>query len=137
MGETMNHRADRKFLVVDDHADLRRLTAMMVEGLGYSCPDTAASGEEALRMLRATRYDFVITDINMPGMNGFMLLRAIKDDPALRGIPVLIMSTHPEELYSEAAILRGAVGYLAKPLSSTRLRAIVVQTLPEPAHPPE
>lgn len=129
--------SQRKFLIVDDCPDLCRLTAIMVEGLGYSSPDTAASGEEALGMLRTKRYDFVISDINMPGMNGFMLLRVIKEDPVLRPIPVLIMSTHPEELYSEAAILRGAIGYLTKPLSSAALGMVIARAFPESAHPSE
>lgn len=129
--------AELKFLVVDDYPDLSRLTAIMLEGLGYPPPDTAASGEEALQMLRAKRYGFVITDINMPGMNGFMLLRAIKEDPVLRPIPVLVMSTHPEQLYSEAAIFRGAVGYLTKPLTSAALKVIITRAFPETVHPPE
>ncbi len=124
-----------RFLVVDDYPDLQQLAVLALAGLGYSNVDTAADGQEALEKLRAGRYDFVLSDINMPRMNGFMLLRAIKEDPALRRVPVLIMSTHPERDYSEAAILRGAVGYLEKPIRRPALDAIIKRAFAGSAEP--
>ena len=127
--------SEMKFLVVDDYPDLRRLVVMVLEDLGYPLVETAVDGQEALEKLHAGRYDLVLSDINMPRMNGFMLLRAIKEDAALRHVPVLIMSTHPENQYSEAAIIRGAVGYLEKPVSARTLRPLIERALADPSRP--
>ena len=133
--ETDVNPTESRILVVEDYPDLRRLTVMMLNGLGYPTVETAGDGVEALERLRISRYHFVLSDVNMPRMNGFMLLRAIKSDAALCHLPVLIMSTHPEEQYSEAAILCRAVGYLMKPFLPAALDGIIKRALADLAEP--
>lgn len=129
------NQSELKFLVVDDYPDLQQLAVIALEHLGYTQVETAMDGQEALEKLRAGRYDLVLSDINMPRVNGFMLLRALKEDPALQHVPVLIMSTHPENQYSEAAIIRGAIGYLEKPVSARTLRPLIERALANPSRP--
>ncbi len=117
--------SEPRFLVVDDYPDLRRLSAMAIESLGYARVDQAASGEEALRLLRAEQYDFVLSDVNMPGMNGFMLLRTIREDATLRRIPVLLMTAAGDTKYAESALQRGALGCLDKPVRHAVLGPII------------
>lgn len=121
--------SELRFLVVDDYPDLRRLSALVIESLGYGPVDQAASGEEALAMLRAGQYAFVLSDVQMPGMNGFMLLRTIQSDPALRHIPVLLMTAGGGSPYAEAALQRGALGCIEKPVKTALLDTIIRQSL--------
>lgn len=121
--------AEQKILVVDDYPSFRDLTRLMLVEAGYVQTRTAVDGVEALALLRAEEHHLVITDINMPRMNGFMLLRAIKEDPVLRPLPVFIMSTHAEQQYVEAALLRGAAGYLTKPFKPVELDQAIRQAL--------
>lgn len=132
--ETDVNQSELRFLVVDDYPDFRQLAVIALATLGYAAVDTAKDGQEALEKLRSGHYDFVLSDISMPRMSGFMLLRAIKGDLALRHLPVLIMSTYPEREYREVAILRGAVDYLEKPLSKKTLGSIIQKVLADPAY---
>ena len=106
-----------------------RIVRGLLKEIGCPQIGEAEDGSQALEMLKTQHFDFVVSDINMPRMNGFMLLRAIKEDPALQHVPVLIMSTHAAHQYSEASIIRGAVGYLEKPVSARTLRPLIERAL--------
>ena len=70
---------DMKFLIVDDFSTMRRIVRGLLKEIGYNNAEEAEDGVEALSMLKQAKYDFVVSDINMPNMNGFELLKAIKE----------------------------------------------------------
>ena len=84
--------ADMKFLVVDDFSTMRRIVRGLLKEIGYGNAEEAEDGAVALNMLKAAKFDFVVSDINMPVMNGFELLSAIKKDDTLKHLPVLMVT---------------------------------------------
>ena len=81
-----------RFLVVDDFSTMRRIVRNLLKESGYAEADEAEDGVAALQKLRALKFDFVVSDINMPNMNGFQLLAEIKKDEKLKHIPVLMVT---------------------------------------------
>ncbi|MDH5340945.1 MAG: response regulator, partial [Rubrivivax sp.] len=88
----MSNPSDLKFLIVDDFSTMRRIVRGLLKEMGCTQADEAEDGVAALAMLKAQKYDFVISDINMPKMNGFDLLRAIKAEDSLKHLPVLMVT---------------------------------------------
>ncbi|KAI1696308.1 response regulator receiver domain-containing protein [Ditylenchus destructor] len=78
---------DMKFLIVDDFSTMRRIVRGLLKEIGYNNAEEAEDGVEALSMLKQAKFDFVVSDINMPNMNGFELLKAIKEDATLSTSP--------------------------------------------------
>jgi two-component system chemotaxis response regulator CheY len=112
---------DMKFLVVDDFATMRRIVRSLLKESGYGNVDEAEDGAMALQMLKAGKYDFVISDINMPNMNGFEMLRQIRAQPNLKELPVLMVTAEAkkEDIINAAQI--GASGYIVKPFTKAVL----------------
>src|SRR5437667_12751659 len=104
-------------LIVDDspvmRTFIRRVITLGAIGVG-ECRD-AANGEEALALLREQWMDLILTDINMPGMNGEQLLRSLQDDQLLSTIPVIVVSTDASRNRTQQMLDLGAKGYIAKP----------------------
>ena len=117
----MNHIAELKFLVVDDFSTMRRIVRGLLKEMGCSHVEEAEDGSVALQMLRANKYDFVVSDINMPNMNGFDLLKAVKADAALRHIPVLMVTAEARKEDIVLAAQSGAAGYVVKPFTKATL----------------
>jgi DNA-binding SARP family transcriptional activator/CheY-like chemotaxis protein len=111
-----------RVLVVDDSAVNRRLLVAALTGLGHQA-HAVANGRAALEVLRAGGFDVVLLDLLMPVMDGFATLAAIKGDPALEHVPVIMVSAVPELDSVVRCIDLGATDYLAKPFSSAVLRA--------------
>jgi two-component system chemotaxis response regulator CheY len=112
---------DLKFLVVDDFSTMRRIVRGLLKELGYNNCDEAEDGNDALNKLRATRFDFVVTDINMPNMNGFELLKSIRTDETLKHIPVLMVTAEAKKEDIVLAAQSGANGYIVKPFTKATL----------------
>lgn len=112
---------DMKFLVVDDFATMRRIVRNLLKESGYGNVDEAEDGAMALQMLKDNKYDFVISDINMPNMNGFEMLRQIRAQPELKLLPVLMVTAEAkkEDIINAAQI--GASGYIVKPFTKAVL----------------
>ena len=127
--------SERRFLVVDDYPELGDLICMLLSNLGYPYADKVVDGVGALERLHAFRYDFVISDINMPRMNGFQLLRAIKSDESLRYLPVLIVSANASRESINMALRLGAIDCLMKPVAEKALKEIVQKVWANPARP--
>lgn len=106
-----------RILVVDDFATLRRVLRMQLRELGFDSVQEAGDGLAALEKLRAETFDFVITDIGMPGMNGFELLGAIRKEDRWRGLPVLMVTAEARKDEIVRAAAEGAAGYIVKPFS--------------------
>jgi two-component system chemotaxis response regulator CheY len=119
--ETLPDRTSLKFLVVDDFSTMRRIVRGLLAEMGCRQAEEAEDGVVALNMLRSGRYDFVVSDINMPNMNGFDLLKAIKADDALRHVPVLMVTAEARKEDIVLAAQSGASGYIVKPFTRAAL----------------
>ncbi|TSE34806.1 chemotaxis response regulator CheY [Tepidimonas charontis] len=113
--------ADIRFLIVDDFSTMRRIVRNLLKELGHADADEAEDGAAALHKLRNGRFDMVITDINMPNMNGFELLTQIKSDEKLKHIPVLMVTAEARKEDIIAAAQGGAAGYIVKPFTKATL----------------
>lgn len=113
--------ATTRFLVVDDFTTMRRILRNLLSELGFRQVDEASDGRMALEMLRQNSYDFVISDINMPRINGYELLRQIRADAALKELPVLLITSEASKDDVLQAIRLGANGTILKPLTKSSL----------------
>ena len=112
---------DMKFLIVDDFSTMRRIVRGLLKEIGYNNAEEAEDGTVALNMLKSTKYDFVVSDINMPNMNGFELLAAVKADDVLKHIPVLMVTAEARKEDIVRAAQDGAAGYIVKPFTKATL----------------
>ena len=110
-----------RFLIVDDFSTMRRIVRNLLKESGFSDADEAEDGLVALHKLQASKFDFVVTDINMPNMNGFQLLNAIKGDDKLKHLPVLMVTAEARKEDIVAAAQGGAAGYIVKPFTKATL----------------
>lgn len=110
-----------KFLVVDDFSTMRRIVRNLLKELGFANVDEAEDGVVALQMLRSGSYDFIISDWNMPNMDGLTLLQTIRADEALKKIPVLMVTAEAKKENIVAAAQAGANGYVVKPFTAATL----------------
>ncbi len=121
-----------RFLVVDDFSTMRRIVRNLLKESGYAEADEAEDGVIALSKLRASKFDFVVSDINMPNMNGFQLLAEIKKDEKLKHLPVLMVTAEARKEDIVAAAQQGAAGYIVKPFTKAtledKLNNILVKT---------
>lgn len=121
--------AELKFLIVDDFATMRRIVRNILKEIGYQNVDEAEDGQEALKKLRAGAFDFVVSDINMPNMNGFDLLRQIRTDDALKSLPVLMVTAEAKKEDIIMAAQAGASGYIVKPFTKATLEEKLAKIL--------
>jgi len=121
--------AEMKFLVVDDFATMRRIVRNLLKEIGYSNADEAEDGVAALQKLKTGGFDFVVSDINMPNMNGFDLLKSIRAEPALNGLPVLMVTAEAKKEDILLAVQSGASGYIVKPFTKATLEEKLVKIL--------
>ena len=113
-----------RILVVDDSLSIRRVVGQMLTRWGHLV-DTAGDGYEALELLQENRYDVVITDLEMPRVNGFELLDEVRRRPDLRQTPVFVLTSRAGEKHQALAAELGASGYLTKPLEETKLQSLL------------
>ena len=112
---------DLKFLIVDDFSTMRRIVRGLLKEMGCNNAEEAEDGAIALSMLKAQKFDFVVSDINMPNMNGFQLLAEIKADEKLKHLPVLMVTAEARKEDIVAAAQGGAAGYIVKPFTKATL----------------
>lgn len=111
-----------KILVVDDFSTMRRIIKNLLRDLGFSNADEADDGNTALPMLQTGKYDFLVTDWNMPGMTGIDLLRAVRADDNLKSLPVLMVTAEAKRDQIVAAAQAGVNGYVVKPFTAAVLK---------------
>jgi two-component system, chemotaxis family, chemotaxis protein CheY len=119
-----------RFLVVDDFMTMRRVLCQLLHEIGFDDVDQVADGAAALERLGVEIADVVITDIEMPTMNGFELLDSIKKDPRLKHVPVLMVTAEARKDEIVRAVQAGAAGYLVKPFSRAVLEERLRQIAP-------
>jgi len=117
----MSISTDMKFLIVDDFSTMRRIVRGLLKEIGYNNAEEAEDGAVALTMLQRGKFDFVVSDINMPNMNGFDLLSAIKKDENLKRLPVLMVTAEARKEDIVRAAQDGAAGYIVKPFTKATL----------------
>ena len=117
----MNTPTELKFLIVDDFSTMRRIVRGLLKEMGCNNAEEAEDGQVALAMLKNAKFDFVVSDINMPNMNGFQLLQAVKADDALKHIPVLMVTAEARKEDIVLAAQSGAAGYIVKPFTKATL----------------
>ena len=117
----MSANKSMKFLVVDDFSTMRRIIRNLLKEAGYENVDEAENGAIALRKLQGGDFEFVISDINMPEMNGFELLESIRADAAIGKLPVLMVTAEARKEDIVRAAQSGASGYIVKPFTKATL----------------
>lgn len=110
-----------KILVVDDFSTMRRIVRNLLKELGFLNVQEAEDGVDALRKLRAEKFDFVVSDWNMPNMTGIDLLREIRKDNELKHLPVLMVTAEAKKENIIEAAQAGASGYVVKPFTAVTL----------------
>ncbi|MBL8289205.1 MAG: chemotaxis response regulator CheY [Rubrivivax sp.] len=131
----MSNTTDLKFLIIDDFSTMRRIVRGLLKEMGCNNADEAEDGVVALNMLKSTKYDFVVSDINMPNMNGFDLLKAIKADESLKHLPVLMVTAEARKEDIVQAAQCGAAGYIVKPFTKATLEEKVHKIMQKLAAP--
>lgn len=111
-----------KILVVDDFSTMRRIIKNLLRDLGFSNADEADDGNSALPMLQTGKYDFLVTDWNMPGMTGIELLQHVRADENLKTLPVLMVTAEAKRDQIVAAAQAGVNGYVVKPFTAAVLK---------------
>jgi two-component system chemotaxis response regulator CheY len=118
-----------KILITEDSPTMRSLLISTIEALEEYGIVEAASGFEALRLLPREKVDLIITDINMPDINGLELISYVKNNPHYREIPLFIISTERSERDMEKGLALGADEYLTKPFDPARLQELIKRYL--------
>lgn len=116
-------------LAVDDSKTMRDMVSFTLRGAGYTVIE-AENGVSALRALQGQKIDVVITDVNMPEMDGITLVRRLRGLPAHTGTPILILTTESEQSKKEEGRSAGATGWIVKPFSPEKLLQIVAKVCP-------
>jgi len=118
----------KRILAVDDSPSVRQMVKLTLSGAGYDIVE-AGDGAEGLSKARASTLDMVVTDLNMPVMNGLSLIRELRKLPAYRGVPILFLTTESDPEMKQQAKAAGATGWITKPFQQDQLVAIVRKVL--------
>ena len=111
-----------KILIVDDFSTMRRIIKNLLRDLGFNNTQEADDGKSGLPMLQTGNFDFLITDWNMPGMTGIDLLKAVRADEKLAGLPVLMVTAEAKKDQIVEAAQAGVNGYIVKPFTAQTLK---------------
>ena len=111
-----------KILIVDDFSTMRRIIKNLLRDLGFTNTSEADDGTTALPMLESGNYDFLVTDWNMPGMQGIDLLKAVRANPELASLPVLMVTAESKKDQIIEAAQAGVNGYVVKPFTAATLK---------------
>lgn len=111
-----------KILVVDDFSTMRRIIKNLLRDLGFNNTEEADDGTTALPMLQSGKFDFLVTDWNMPGMQGIDLLKAVRSDDSLKNLPVLMVTAEAKRDQIVEAAQAGVNGYVVKPFTAATLK---------------
>ncbi|MBW6531197.1 response regulator [Sphingomonas citri] len=115
-------------LTVDDSASLRMAIRIALTGAGYTVTE-ACDGADGLARATATRFDLIVTDLNMPNMDGLSMIRALREQPAQAGVPIIFLSTESDAEVKAQAKAAGATGWLVKPFEPEQLIRVVQKVL--------
>ncbi|PWC88732.1 Fis family transcriptional regulator [Azospirillum sp. TSO5] len=111
-------------MTVDDSRTMRDMVSFTLRGAGYEVVE-AADGQQAMSAIAATKVDLVITDLNMPVMDGLTLIRKLRAIPAHRTLPILMLTTEADESKKAEGRAAGATGWIVKPFNPDKLVSVV------------
>ncbi len=111
-----------KILIVDDFSTMRRIIKNLLRDLGFNNTSEADDGQTALPMLKSGKFDFLVTDWNMPGMDGLSLLKEVRSDDNLCEMPVLMVTAEAKREQIVVAAEAGVNGYVVKPFTAITLK---------------
>lgn len=111
-----------KILIVDDFSTMRRIIKNLLRDLGFNDTTEADDGQTALPMLQTGKFDFLVTDWNMPGMDGLTLLKTVRADENLKDMPVLMVTAEAKREQIVIAAQAGVNGYIVKPFTAVTLK---------------
>jgi two-component system chemotaxis response regulator CheY len=120
--ETLPDRTSLKFLVVDDFSTMRRIVRNLLKELGFTNVDEAEDGAAALSKLRQGGFEVVVSDWNMPNMDGLTLLQTMRADTELESLPFLMITADAKKEHVAAAVQAGASSCIAKPFTAATLQ---------------
>lgn len=120
---------DLKILIVDDSPTMRRILVNTVVKAGYLSVKEAEDGRDALAKMMAGKFDLLMTDWNMPNMNGLELVEAVRADANLKGIPILMVTTRNMKDDIVTAIKSGVNGYIVKPFDAKTLNSKITEII--------
>lgn len=116
----------KKLLFVDDSASMRQVVGMAIKAAGYEVT-TAVDGVDGLNQLKQQRFDAIITDLNMPNMNGIELIKAAKQERNNRFAPIVMLTTESSEEFKQQGKAAGAKAWVVKPFKPEQLLAVIAK----------
>jgi len=114
----------KKILTVDDSPSIRQMVSFTLKGAGYEVAE-APDGQAGLNLAHATHYDLILTDQNMPVMDGLTLIRALRKLPGMAATPILMLTTESSDQMKQLGRAAGATGWLVKPFDPQKLLDVV------------
>jgi two-component system chemotaxis response regulator CheY len=114
----------KTILTVDDSASIRQMVALALTSAGYRVVQ-ASDGAEGYSKATTEKVDAVVTDLNMPNMNGLEFIRKFRAHPASKGVPIILLTTESDEGMKRQAKEAGAIGWLVKPFKPDQLLAVI------------
>lgn len=117
-----------QILIVDDSPSIRQTIVISLSDTGHTITE-AVDGADGLEKAKAGRYDLIVTDLNMPNLDGLGMIRALRELPAYAGIPILFLSTESDAGIKQQAKAAGATGWLTKPFVAEQLIRIIEKVL--------
>jgi len=115
-------------LAVDDSANMRQMVKLTLSAAGYQVVE-ASDGADGLTKARASQMDMIVTDLNMPVMNGLSLIRELRKLPAYKGIPIVFLTTESDAAMKQEAKAAGATGWITKPFQQEQLVSVARKVL--------
>ena len=119
----------RTILIVDDSASMRQVVAFTLRQAGFAVVE-GSNGQEALNQLGSQRVDLIVTDLNMPVMDGITLIKNVRNRPNTRTIPVLMLTTESQDSKKQEGKAAGATGWIVKPFHPEKLLQTIARVLP-------
>jgi two-component system chemotaxis response regulator CheY len=113
-------------LTVDDSPSVRQMVKLVLSSAGHDVTE-AGNGAEGLEKAKGARFDLVLTDLNMPVMNGMAMIRGLRQMPALMGTPIVFLTTESDDAVKLEAKAAGATGWITKPFNAEQLHAVVAK----------
>lgn len=114
----------KTILTVDDSPSIRRMVSMTLQDAGYQVLE-GVDGQDGLEKATAARVDAILVDQNMPRLDGLGMIRALRNHPNGKGVPVVFLSTESEDALKQQAREAGALGWMVKPFTQDKLLAVV------------
>ena len=116
-------------LIVDDSTSIRQVLSYTLKQAGFVVLE-GVNGQEGLERLREHKVDLIVTDLNMPVMDGIAFIRNLRSLPACKGLPVLMLTTESQDSKKQEGKAAGATGWIVKPFQPEKLLAVIARVLP-------